>query len=300
MSRYAVAFPGQGTLYKTLLLPYRAQRAKLAHILDPIDEAMGEKFSDKLFDMPLDQWLLDTRNAQPAVVATSLALHTMALRQEPPLYYLGHSLGEYTALAALGIFDAATAVLIARRRAELVTKWIEGKNCGMMALLFRSPIEDTDNFVGEGATDAAMRRARDSGVLAIVNTPHEVVLSGTASELDGFILTLPRGVRKIPLATTIPFHSEHLRGAAAELAEFLAGLSHERQKVPIVLNVTGDVSESAEKSIANTVRANYEMVHWWRSLMRLERTVDDVVNVGPGAVLDGFLRRTKWGGKTSK
>ncbi|CAK9437358.1 uncharacterized protein LODBEIA_P17360 [Lodderomyces beijingensis] len=299
-SLYALTCPGQGIVRAGLLDPNKRHLPLFQRDLDELDSALGQKFSQHLFlngaPNNNEQFLQHTSNAQPAILASTYITLKVFDTVYPGVnllgnarFLLGHSLGEYTALLLSGVIDFTTAVRLVRLRGELMEKLVERRSAeseekkeyGLVALMARPG----DSF--EQVLDAA----RQQGVLGNINSRSQIVISGEIAELDKFVESFKAAgnsraiLKKVSLPVNIPFHSEILKEIVPELRSFLKGKTRE-QKIPIVSNLDGSVSATAEESVEKTLVANYSPVQWLKSMESLPKLgVDTVFNLGPGNLI---------------
>lgn len=288
--RWAVACPGQGA-NSSLLAPFSAYAGEIHPTLDAVEKVLGPEFAAQLLN-PTDSFLQETANAQPAIVASSYAiadiLHSrygVSLTKSPEIaFFLGHLLGEYTAHLLAGTYSLEDALSVVRRRGELMQEKADdaGNDYGMSAVLFRKP-----------AFDAVKETASRYGVLANINSNSQIVFSGKTSHISHAIDDLKRlqkvlvRLRKLPV--TVPFHSKLLRPIEIQLLELLVPFSAAVQRKPVVANLTG-----VPGSLAETVKATSRPVQWASSVDYLvENHVTDVVNLGPGTVLEALSAQSK-------
>jgi [acyl-carrier-protein] S-malonyltransferase len=286
---YAVTCPGQGIASLGLLLPYKPYRSTFQSELNIIDETLGNKFTQKLFDATDKNWLLKTSNAQPAILATSYIIYKIIERThdvdlvENASFLMGHSLGEYTSLLLSGIIDFHTAVSLVRKRGKLMEQAIASStgDYGMVACLVGTPTNS------EKVIDAATR----NNVLGNINSYRQIVLSGQMSKIKSTIDELNAKkktvLKQVLLPVEIPFHSDILRDIGDQLRPMLSTIN--RQKVPIISNLTGFSSTDAAQTVENTLQCNHQPVQWAKSLEYLQsQGITHTVNLGPGTVLSGL------------
>lgn len=295
LNQYAVACPGQGLYRNGVLEIIKAHKPLYQHHLDELDAAMNDKFSDKLFanssETEAKQWLSKTSNAQPAILASTYILlnlieieHKISILENVS-YLLGHSLGEYTALVLSGIIDFTTGVKVVRRRGELMEDLCLGQNYGMIALLIKP------KFAKE-----VIELAQEHDVLGNINSSYQVVISGDMTKLKEFIGILKVTqkmalIKAVQLPVSIPFHSRVLKPIVPELKLLLDGKLND-QKIPIISNLNGRVSQEKESTVHNILEANYQPVQWQESIVYLENSpVSTIFNLGPGDVLHGINKK---------
>ncbi|MGM1064878.1 ACP S-malonyltransferase [Saccharothrix sp. Mg75] len=273
----AWVFPGQGS----------QRRGMGADVLDRFpelvaraDAELGLPVRDLLLRDP-DNLLRETRYAQPALFVVGALTFLDAREREPlPAYLAGHSLGEYAALFAAGVFDFAAGLRMVRRRGELMG---EARGGGMLAVLGLDA-ERVAELVAEHAPDVDP---------ANVNAPDQVVLSGPRDSLSALapVLTALPGVRCVPLNVSAAFHSRYMAGAAEEFRRVVAAETFADPAVPVVANVTGEPytpGRVAELLAEQIVRP----VQWARTVDHLRRAgVCELRELGPGTVLTGLWRK---------
>ena len=289
----AFVFPGQGSqavgMGKALAEAFPAARA----VFDEVDSALGEKLAGLLFEGPEADLVL-TANAQPALMAVSLAA-TRVLEAEAGLdlardakFVAGHSLGEYSALAAAGAFSLADAARLLRLRGKAMQAAVPVGQ-GAMAALLGLDYET-------GVAVAAEAQAEAGGVCQIANDNGggQVVASGSKAAVDKAIeIAKGKGAKRaMLLAVSAPFHCALMQPAADAMAEALAKTNIVAPRVPVVANVVARaVSDPAEirdllvKQVTGTVR--------WRECVgyMAANGCDRFVELGAGKVLTGLLKR---------
>lgn len=301
--KYAITCPGQGIVRPGLLEPNKKYLPLMKDYLDEVDEALGQNFSRHLFinnasnKVVADFTMQTTLDAQPAILASTYIIlklfeqvHAIGLAENAK-YILGHSLGEYTALTLAGVLDLTTAVQLVRLRGQLMETLIQNQNdkaeYGMIALLVRP------NFVND-----VIDLAKEQGILGNINSQSQIVLSGQMCRIEEFTklesLQRKRAILKaIKLPVSIPFHNSILEAIVPELESFVEGKVQE-QKVPIVLNLDGDVTTVASDTLKRTLKANYNPVQWWKSMARIcDAGLEGVVNLGPGDVVHNINSKFK-------
>jgi [acyl-carrier-protein] S-malonyltransferase len=286
--RVGLLFPGQGSqkvgmgldLYET----YPAARA----VFDLADDTLGFRLSRFCFEGP-EAELTDTANAQPAILVTSLALHA-ALGEHAPVSdcVAGHSLGEYTALVVAGSLAARDAVRLTRQRGEWMKKAGEKAPGGMAAIL----------NIDDEPIEAACRQAREEtgGVVQIANynSPGQIVVSGDVNTLNRAMeLVKERGARRvIPLSVSVATHSPLMAYASDGLQQAINAVTFSVPSMPVIGNVSGEALTSVGQIEQELMAQLTAPVRWTKSINEmLARGVDHFVEVGPGAVLTGLVRR---------
>lgn len=269
------------------------QSSAAAHsVFDEADSALGFPLSRLCFEGPEEE-LRQTVNAQPAILATSLACLARAREQgqlpEAPLFVAGHSLGEYTALVVAGALGLADALRLVRERGRLMQEAGDRVASGMAAVLGLS----------EEALAAVCREATgsDGGVVQVanLNSPGQIVISGTESALARAMeLARARGARRVVrLNVSGAFHSPVMEPAATGLARALETLPLNGVQTPVVANVTARPVRQADEIRAELVAQLCAPVRWQHSVEHMvAEGVSTFVEIGPGNVLSGLIKRT--------
>jgi [acyl-carrier-protein] S-malonyltransferase len=288
----AFIFPGQGSqevgMGKALADNFQAAR----DVFDEVDEALGEKLSVLMWEGPKEDLTL-TQNTQPALMAHSMAVMRVLETEfgisvkENAAYVAGHSLGEYSALAAAGTFSVGDAARLLRTRGEAMQRAVPVGQGAMAALL----------GVGlEAAEKVAAAAAEAGGVCQVANDndPTQVVLSGSKEAVDRVAeIGKAHGVRRaVPLPVSAPFHCALMQPAADVMAEALEGVEVWAPVVPVVANVgAAPISdpEAIKKSLVQQVTGT---VRWRECVMAMAGAgVADFYELGTGKVLSGLVRR---------
>ena len=287
----AFVFPGQGSQAPGMGRAL-AEAFPMARLLfQEVDDALSQHLSRLMFEGPESELTL-TENAQPALLAASLA-GIRVLEAEAGFdiarhvaYVAGHSLGEYSALAAARAVSVADAARLVKRRGQAMQKAVPVGEGAMAALL---------GLEIEAARDIA-EAAAQGGICAVANDncPGQIVVSGHADAVVRAVsIAAERGSRRsIMLPVSAPFHCPLMQPAAEMMAEALAEASFAPPLVPLVANVTAaptqDVDEIKELLIEQVTR----MVRWRETvLLFAANEVEEVVETGVGRVLAGLVRR---------
>jgi [acyl-carrier-protein] S-malonyltransferase len=287
----ALVFPGQGSQAVGMGRDLAGAFPLARHALEEVDDALNQRLSRLMFEGPEDELTL-TENAQPAVMAVSLAVMRV-LEKEGGLdlprhaaMVAGHSLGEYSALAAAGTFALPDAARLLKRRGLAMQRAVPVGEGAMAALLGLElgPAREVAEAAAEGEVCAV---AND-------NAPGQVVVSGHKAAVERAIkLAGERGARRgILLPVSAPFHCELMAPAALEMAEALADVAMEAPAVPLVANVTAAAIEDSETIRRLLVEQVTGLVRWRESVLAMKSAdVDTIVEVGAGRVLSGLVKR---------
>ena len=265
--------------------------AAAREVFEEVDEALKQKLSKLMFEGPESELTL-TANAQPALMAVSLAVVRVLEREagvdlpKVATFVAGHSLGEYSALAAARALELSDAARLLRKRGEAMQKAVPVGEGAMAALLGL----DLDKAI-EVAREAAQGEVCDA---ANDNAPGQVVVSGsrTAIERAVEIAKTKGGKRAIMLPVSAPFHCALMKPAADVMEEALAAVTIAPPRVPLVANVTAQAVSDPEAICKLLVQQVTGLVRWRESVLFLKREgVATLVEAGAGKVLTGLVRR---------
>ncbi len=287
----AFVFPGQGSqdvgMGRELAETFKCAQ----EVFDEVDDALGQSLSKIMWEGPKDTLTL-TENAQPALMSVSMAVMRVLEREkgfslkDKVTYVAGHSLGEYSALAAAGAFSLADTARLLKLRGQAMQKAVPVGQGAMSALLGVGL--DVAKKVAEAAAQG------DVCQIANDNEPTQVVLSGHKTALDRVPeIGKEHGVRRaVPLPVSAPFHCALMQPAADAMAEALAKVEIKPPVVPVVANVTAaPISDPEEirtrlvEQVTGTVR--------WRELTEFMAAngITDIYEIGSGKVLAGLVKR---------
>jgi [acyl-carrier-protein] S-malonyltransferase len=256
-------------------------------IFEQADEVLGFPLSRLCFEGPEDE-LRQTINAQPALVATSIAClravqeTSAGDRLPPPTFVAGHSLGEYTALAAAGVLDFADVIYLARERGRLMHEAGLKQPGGMAAII--------------GLEEALLAEVcqETNTKIANINCPGQLVISGASDCIARATeLARARGAsRAIPLQVSGAFHSPLMQPAVDGLSEIIPTLDFQDTIFPIIANTTAQPVTLGEEVKAELLRQLCTSVQWQRSIeYMIDCGVSRFIEIGPGKVLAGLIRR---------
>lgn len=285
----AFVFPGQGAqtigMGKALAEAYPMARA----VYDEVDDALGEKLSTLIWEGEQENLTL-TENAQPALMATSLAamraLESEGVNAGAAAMVAGHSLGEYSALAAAGALSVSDCARLLRIRGQAMQAAVPvGK--GAMAAILGMDLEDVRAVAVEAAQDGVCQAAND-------NDPGQVVVSGDAAAVERAVeLAKERGAKRaMLLPVSAPFHSKLMAPASDVMAEALDKVDIQAPAVPLVANVLASAVNDPSKIKSLLVEQVTGSVRWRESVEYMAgEGVTEIWEVGAGKALSGMVRR---------
>jgi [acyl-carrier-protein] S-malonyltransferase len=287
----AFIFPGQGSqapgMGKTVFDAFGAAR----EVFQEVDDALGEKLSKLIFEGPAEDLTL-TANTQPALMAVSMAMVRVLEREfgigaGKASFVAGHSLGEYSALAAAGALSLSDTARLLRVRGNAMQAAVAPGVGAMAALIGKVDVATAEEIAKEGSAAGVVGVANDNNI-------GNVVISGDKAGVDAALAAAKaKGVRGIPLAVSAPFHSPLMAPAAEAMAEALARIEIAPLATTLVANVTArPVSEPAmiRKLLVEQVTGR---VRWRESVewMAGEGGVARFVEIGAGKQLSGMVKR---------
>jgi [acyl-carrier-protein] S-malonyltransferase len=281
-SSLALVFPGQGSQKAGMGADVRSSSTAAREVFALADEAIGFALSGLCANGPDDE-LTSTANAQPAILATSLAILAAALESgalaSRPAFVAGHSLGEYSALVAAGALSIEDAVRLVRERGRLMAAQTEGTLAAVVAL--------------DEATVAEI--CRESGAeVANYNAPTQTVIGGTPAAVErACALAKGRGGRGLPVNVSGAFHTSLMEQAAREFARVLEAVEIGEPAIPVIGNVSGQLMTTGDDVRADLREQIRSPVRWYQSMDTAQaKGVRRVIELGPGRILTSQLKRS--------
>jgi len=295
MSR-AFVFPGQGAqtigMGKALAEAYPVAKA----VFDEVDDALGEKLSALIWDGQIEQLTL-TKNAQPALMATSIAalraLEVEGIGVETAAFVAGHSLGEYSALCAVGALGLSDTARLLRIRGQAMQEAVP-VGVGAMAALLGLDFAAATEVAAEAAQGEVCQAAND-------NDPAQVVVSGHKGAVERALeIAKAKGAKRaLLLPVSAPFHCALMQPAAAVMSEALAGVVIHAPKVPVVVNVRAEAVTEPDRIRALLVAQVTGSVRWRESVLWMNGAgVTEFWEIGAGKALSGMIKRIVTGAAT--
>lgn len=295
MSR-AFVFPGQGAqtigMGRALAEAYPAAKA----VFDEVDAALGESLSALIWGGDIAELTL-TRNAQPALMATSIAalraLEAEGIGLDHASFVAGHSLGEYSALCAAGALTLSDTARLLRIRGQAMQEAVP-VGVGAMAALLGLDFEAAVAVAAEAAQGEVCQAAND-------NDPGQVVVSGHKAAVERALdIAKAKGAKRaILLPVSAPFHCVLMQPAAHVMAEALSAVVISKPLVPVVVNVRAEAVEEPDRIFDLLVAQVTGAVRWRESVLWMSRAgVTEFWEIGAGKALSGMIKRTAEGAVT--
>lgn len=289
MSSIAFTFPGQGSqsvgMGKALYDASAAARAVFAEV----DEALGQKLSALMFEGPEDELTL-TANAQPALMVVSMAamamLNERGVTVEKAAYVAGHSLGEYSALCAAGMFSLSDTAKLLRIRGNAMQAAVP-VGAGAMAAIIGAEADAVAKLCADSAGSEICQIANDNG-------GGQLVISGSAAAVARAIegASAIGAKRAIPLSVSAPFHSALMQPAADAMREALANVTKHAPRVPVIANITVSPLTDPEIIAAKLVEQVTGQVRWRETIEWFAaNNITTLYEIGSGKVLTGLAKR---------
>lgn len=288
----AMVFPGQGSQYVGMGKKLAEQHPLAKEVFQEVDDALGAPLFKLMCEGPEEQLIL-TKNAQPALMANSVAVvrvieaETQKKISDLVDYVAGHSLGEYSALAAINSISLNDAAKLLRLRGESMQAAVPIGD-GAMAALLGAGMDAVTNIITEASKIGICEIAND-------NAPGQIVISGEAKAVNKAIkISSDFGIRKaMSLPVSAPFHCSMMKPAAEVMAVALKKTNITSPDVPLVANVSALVGNGDPSEIRNSlVEQVTSLVRWRETILWLSKQdISSVIEIGAGKILSGLNKR---------
>jgi len=284
-NKIAFVFPGQGSQYVEMGKDFYDNFELARNYFDKANEILDIDLKELCFEGPEDE-LTETQNTQPAIFTVSMIAYNL-IKEEgvEPSMVAGHSLGEYAALCAAGVFDFETGLKLVRKRGELMASAVTEGSKGTMAAIIALDREKIENICEEV-----------NGVceLANINSPMQIVISG---EVDAVHEAMEKadeaGAKKVvELNVSSAFHSQLMEPAKNKLKDYINNIDFNNPEIPVIANSTADFVETNEEIVSALEKQLTNPVRWVESMELMgENNIELAFEVGPGRVLKTLMRR---------
>ena len=287
----AFVFPGQGSQAVGMGRDLAEAFPVARHLFEEVDEALDQKLSKIMFEGP-EETLILTENAQPALMAVSMAVMRVLAEDgnvtvaNKAAFVAGHSLGEYSALAAASAISLGDTARLLKLRGQSMQKAVP-VGVGAMAAIIGPELEVVRDIAAQAAGGQVCDVGND-------NAPGQVVISGDTAAVERAVkIAADQGVRRsIMLPVSAPFHCALMEPAADVMQDALADTNLSAPVVPVVANVTAEAVSDPDVIRELLVRQVTEMVRWRECVLHMkEQGVDTLIELGAGKVLGGLTRR---------
>jgi len=287
ISHLAFVFPGQGSQYVGMGKDLSAEFALARETFAEADDALGFSLSGLCFAGPEADLKL-TENTQPAILATSIAALRVLEAETPlrPAFVAGHSLGEYSALVAVGALKFSDAVRVVRERGRLMQQAVpEGQ--GAMAVVLGLEMDAVRALCADAARGEVVSPANFNGA-------GQVVIAGAKSAVQrAMTLAKERGAKRVlDLPVSAPFHCQLMQPAAEGLERTLRDVAVQPFDIGVITNAEADVNRSAERVKSLLIEQAVRPVRWEESVKKLVvLDCQRAIEIGPGKILKGLMTR---------
>jgi [acyl-carrier-protein] S-malonyltransferase len=293
MSQIAFVFPGQGSQSVGMGRALAEASPEAAAVFAAADAALGEPITRLAWEGP-EEDLNRTENAQPALLAASIAYHAavrdrwgeLGIDAPEPAFAAGHSMGQYSALVASGALELGDAVRLVRRRGQLMQASGTGREGRMAALI----------GLDDARIPELVERASAHGVFGVANrnSPGQIVVSGERAAVEASLAIAKElgAKRAIELPVSVAAHSPLMAEAAAGMADVLAGIHFRDPTPPLLANADARVITTADGCRTELVDHLTTGVDWVGAIEAMRaRGVTTFIEIGPGQVLTGLIKR---------
>ena len=286
---FSVIFPGQGSQIVGMGKDFYDKYTLVQDLFKEADDTLGFPLSDLIFNGPKEDLDL-TENTQPAIFLISYSIFKIIKEEfnknlSEANFFAGHSLGEYSALAAAGSLSFSDTLKILKIRGRAMQSSVPKGVGGMIAVL-GSEIETIENFISENKRKYECYIANDNSV-------GQIVLSGNIEDLEKMMIDLKSAnIKNIKLPVSAPFHCELMNKATLIMKEEIRKLNFKEPKNILISNVTGKKISNSNELKDLLVKQIESRVRWRESvLLMIDKGINQFIEIGPGKVLSGLVKR---------
>ena len=286
---FSVIFPGQGSQIVGMGKDFHNKYTLVQDLFKEADDTLGFPLSDLILNGPKEDLDL-TENTQPAIFLISYSIFKIIKEEfnknlSEANFFAGHSLGEYTALAAAGSLSFSDTLKILKIRGRAMQSSVPKGVGGMIAVL-GSEIEIIENFISENKSKYECYIANDNSV-------GQIVLSGNIEDLEKMMIDLKSAnIKNIKLPVSAPFHCKLMNKATLIMKEEIRKLNFKEPKNILISNVTGKKISNSNELKDLLVKQIESRVRWRESvLLMIDKGINQFIEIGPGKVLSGLIKR---------
>ena len=284
----AIVFPGQGSQYLNMSMDFNDNFDVAKKVFQEIEDSTQINIRKIIAENPSDN-LNQTKYTQISIFSASMAIYKSLLNEVgneiiKPNFFLGHSLGEYSALAAGNFINIADASLLIKKRGELMHSSIKPNISGMAAIIGKNA-----DFI-----DDLIKKNNLKLVIANDNSPMQVVVSGLIEDIiSSERLFSENGVKRyVKLNVSAAFHSNFMNDAQRKLINVIDMVNFKNSNLPIISNYDSKINSNKESIIFALKNQMANRVRWTESIIKLEETdTTQIIEIGPGKVLSGLIAR---------
>ena len=284
----AIIFPGQGSQYVNMSMDFNENFDAARKVFQEIEDSTRINIRKIITENPSDN-LTQTKYTQISIFSASMAIYKSLLNEVgneiiKPTIFLGHSLGEYSALAAGNFINIADASILIKKRGELMHSSIKPNISGMAAIIGKNA-----DFI-----DDLIKKNNLKLVIANDNSPMQVVVSGLIEDIiSSERLFSENGVKRyVKLNVSAAFHSNFMNDAQRELINVIDKINFKNSNLPIISNYDSKINSNIESIIFALKNQMANRVRWTESIIKLEETdTTQIIEIGPGKVLSGLIAR---------
>ena len=286
---FSVIFPGQGSQLVGMGKELYEKYTLVQSLFKEADQALGFPISKLILNGPKEELDL-TENTQPAIFLLSYSIFKLVTKEfniglDKANYFAGHSLGEYSALASAETLSFSETLKILQIRGKAMQDSVP-KGIGGMVAVLGSTIETIENIIKENENKYQCFIANDNSV-------GQIVLSGNIIDLEKIMIDLKsKNIKNIRLPVSAPFHCKLMNKATMVMNEEISKLNFVEPKKTLISNVTGSEISNAQELKDLLVRQIESRVRWRESvLFMINKGVSQFIEIGPGKVLSGLIKR---------
>ena len=286
---FSIVFPGQGSQKIGMVREFYEKYDLVKRLFKDADEILKTPITKIIFEGP-DNKLNLTENTQPAIFLASFCIFQIIKKEfgynfEKFKYFAGHSLGEYSALACVGAISFEDALGILQKRGKFMQEAIPNGEGGMLAVLGKNSIE-IQKILDDNNDQYECFVAND-------NSKHQVVVSGLKNSIDLMSKDLDaKKIKNIKLNVSAPFHCKHMKTASEKMKNYINDLKIDKLNRPIISNVTAAEVSSPDEIKTLLISQIEKKVRWLESVeYMINNEVKNFVEIGPGKVLSGLIKR---------